>query len=164
VKLLKHIGEHGTEIDWSAVHLCWGDERYVTEDDENPRYAAWSKRCAAAPGFEVPDPSPVPLFADGAGLPWGVAVDDAILAIADARQRLGDTFAVRSVGDDYLFTFSPTGVESFYTDFTGGRKSNSAKPSTGSRLRRSRPCRPGRRSVRRLPDQPGVGEQHQRAS
>jgi 6-phosphogluconolactonase len=34
VKLLKHIGEHGAAIDWSAVHLFWGDERYVTEDDD----------------------------------------------------------------------------------------------------------------------------------
>jgi cytochrome P450 len=62
----------------------------------------------------VLDPTPVPPFADGTGLPWDVPVDDAILAIAAARQRLGDTFAVRSGGDNYLFTFSPTGVDSFY--------------------------------------------------
>jgi 6-phosphogluconolactonase len=34
VKLLKHIGEHGNAIDWSAVHLFWGDERYVPEADD----------------------------------------------------------------------------------------------------------------------------------
>jgi 6-phosphogluconolactonase len=34
VKLLKHIGEHGGAIDWSAVHLFWGDERYVPEADD----------------------------------------------------------------------------------------------------------------------------------
>jgi 6-phosphogluconolactonase len=34
VKLLKHIGEHGSAIDWSAVHLFWGDERYVPEADD----------------------------------------------------------------------------------------------------------------------------------
>jgi 6-phosphogluconolactonase len=34
VKLLKHIGAHGSKIDWSAVHLFWGDERYVPEDDD----------------------------------------------------------------------------------------------------------------------------------
>jgi 6-phosphogluconolactonase len=34
VKLLKHVGEHGSGIDWSAVHLYWGDERYVPEDDD----------------------------------------------------------------------------------------------------------------------------------
>ncbi len=34
VKVLKHIGEHGSKIDWSAVHLFWGDERYVAADDD----------------------------------------------------------------------------------------------------------------------------------
>jgi 6-phosphogluconolactonase len=41
VKLLKHIGEHGAAIDWSVVHLFWGDERYVPEadDDRNEKQA-----------------------------------------------------------------------------------------------------------------------------
>lgn len=52
--------------------------------------------------------------ADGVGLPWDVAVDDAVAAIATARERCGDTFVVDSGGGHYLFTFSPTGVESFY--------------------------------------------------
>ncbi|MCV7226871.1 cytochrome P450 [Mycolicibacterium komossense] len=58
--------------------------------------------------------SPSPPFAADTGLPWDVAVDDAVGAIASARHRYGDTFALRSGGDNYLFTFSPTGVESFY--------------------------------------------------
>ena len=50
----------------------------------------------------------------GVGLPWDVAADDAIAAIARARDRHGDTFVVESGPTRYLFTFSPTGVESFY--------------------------------------------------
>jgi cytochrome P450 len=53
-------------------------------------------------------------YAEGTGLPWDVPVSDAVAAIAAARARHGDTFAVRSGRDHYLFTFSPTGVESFY--------------------------------------------------
>jgi 6-phosphogluconolactonase len=34
VGLLKRVGEHGAKIDWSKVHLYWGDERYVPEDDD----------------------------------------------------------------------------------------------------------------------------------
>lgn len=60
------------------------------------------------------EPVPAPPYADGTGLPWDVPVTDAVAVIADARARHGDTFAVRSGDDRYLFTFSPTGVESFY--------------------------------------------------
>jgi hypothetical protein len=58
-------------------------------------------------------PTPAPPYAEGIGLPWDVTVDDAVAAIAEARDRHGDTFVVESGGDHYLFTFSPTGVESF---------------------------------------------------
>jgi cytochrome P450 len=57
---------------------------------------------------------PEPPVAEGIGLPWDVSVDDAVAAIAEARARYGDTFAVRSGDDHYLFTFSPAGVEAFY--------------------------------------------------
>lgn len=35
VKLLKHLGAHGDAIDWSKVHLFWGDDRYVAADDDD---------------------------------------------------------------------------------------------------------------------------------
>jgi cytochrome P450 len=59
-------------------------------------------------------PVPEPPVAEGIGLPWDISVDDAVAAIAAARARHGDTFAVRSGNEHYLFTFSPAGVESFY--------------------------------------------------
>ena len=58
--------------------------------------------------------TPLPPVATGVGLPWDVAVEDAVGAIAAARAAHGDTFVVESGRDRYLFTFSPTGVESFY--------------------------------------------------
>jgi len=41
VKLLKHVGDHGDAIDWSRVHLFWGDDRYVpaADDDRNDKQA-----------------------------------------------------------------------------------------------------------------------------
>ncbi len=59
-------------------------------------------------------PVPDPPYAEGTGLPWDVSVTDAVAAIAAARSAYGDTFAVRSGRDHYLFTFSAAGVESFY--------------------------------------------------
>jgi cytochrome P450 len=59
-------------------------------------------------------PVPAPPYAEGTGLPWDVPVTDAVAVIAAARAQHGDTFAVETGGDRYLFTFSPTGVESFY--------------------------------------------------
>lgn len=56
---------------------------------------------------------PAPPVADLA-LPWDAPVEDAVAAVAAARAEHGDTFAAVSDGDTYLFTFSPTGVESFY--------------------------------------------------
>ncbi len=56
----------------------------------------------------------MPPVASTVGLPWDVGVEDPVAALAGARRRLGDTFVVDSGEDRYLFTFSPTGVASFY--------------------------------------------------
>lgn len=61
-----------------------------------------------------PDLEPMPPIATGVSLPWDAAVDDAVAEIAAARAQCGDTFVVESGRERYLFTFSPTGVESFY--------------------------------------------------
>jgi 6-phosphogluconolactonase len=34
VGLLKRVGERGAKIDWSKVHLYWGDDRFVPADDD----------------------------------------------------------------------------------------------------------------------------------
>jgi cytochrome P450 len=47
--------------------------------------------------------------------PWDdAAARDPVAALAAARERLGDTFAVDSGADRYLFVFSPTALSNFY--------------------------------------------------
>src|SRR5882724_11405484 len=38
VGLLKRVGESGGKIDWSKVHLYWGDDRFVPADDDDRNY------------------------------------------------------------------------------------------------------------------------------
>jgi cytochrome P450 len=63
---------------------------------------------------DQPTITPLPPVATGVGLPWDIAVDDPVGALATARASHGDTFVVDSGDDRYLFTFSPAGVSSFY--------------------------------------------------
>ena len=58
--------------------------------------------------------TPLPPVATGVGLPWDTDVKDPVQALSAARAAHGDTFVVDSGDDRYLFTFSPTGVASFY--------------------------------------------------
>jgi 6-phosphogluconolactonase len=34
IALLRYLATHGQQIDWPRVHLFWGDDRYVPEDDD----------------------------------------------------------------------------------------------------------------------------------
>jgi hypothetical protein len=56
----------------------------------------------------------MPPIAIGCALPWDADCVDPIADLARARATCGDTFVVDSGEDRYLFTFSPTGVASFY--------------------------------------------------
>ena len=38
IGLLEHVRNNGGHIDWSKVHLFWGDDRYVPEDDDERNY------------------------------------------------------------------------------------------------------------------------------
>src|SRR6201986_824836 len=33
-RLMRFLAEESARVDWTKVHLFWGDDRYVTEDDD----------------------------------------------------------------------------------------------------------------------------------
>jgi 6-phosphogluconolactonase len=61
VGLLKRVGERGEKIDWSKVHLYWGDDRFVPADDDerNDRQA----RAALLDHIDIPAANVHPMAA-----------------------------------------------------------------------------------------------------
>jgi 6-phosphogluconolactonase len=50
--LMDYLGTHGQQIDWARVHLFWGDDRYVPEDDDERNYK--QARTALLDHIDVP--------------------------------------------------------------------------------------------------------------
>ena len=52
IALLQYLGTHGQQIDWACVHLFWGDDRYVPEDDDERNYK--QARAALLDRIDIP--------------------------------------------------------------------------------------------------------------
>jgi 6-phosphogluconolactonase len=52
IALLQYLGTNGQQIDWSKVHLFWGDDRYVPEDDDERNYK--QARAALLDHIDIP--------------------------------------------------------------------------------------------------------------
>jgi 6-phosphogluconolactonase len=86
VKLLKHVGAHGEAIDWSKVHLFWGDDRYVpaADGDRNDKQA----REALLDHIDIPAANVHAMPAsDGE---FGDSIDDAAAAYAGVLAAIAD--------------------------------------------------------------------------
>src|SRR6478735_12078901 len=86
VKLLQHVRDHGAAIDWSKVHLFWGDDRYVpaADDDRNDKQA----REALLDHIDIPASNVHAMPAsDGE---FGDSIEDAAAAYADVLAAIAD--------------------------------------------------------------------------
>ncbi|KZS52959.1 6-phosphogluconolactonase [Mycobacterium kansasii] len=89
IALLRYLGASGPRIDWSKIHLFWGDERYVSEDDDerNDKQA----RAALLDHIDIPPSQVHPMAAsDGE---FGTDLDAAALAyeqVLAANAALGE--------------------------------------------------------------------------
>ncbi|KZS85018.1 MULTISPECIES: 6-phosphogluconolactonase [Mycobacterium] len=74
--LLRYLGASGPRIDWSKIHLFWGDERYVSEDDDerNDKQA----RAALLDHVDIPPSQVHPMAASNGE--FGTDLDAAALA------------------------------------------------------------------------------------
>jgi 6-phosphogluconolactonase len=81
IGLLKHLAERAETIDWARVHLYWGDDRFVPEDDDERNYK--QAREALLDHIDIPAANVHPMSASGAA--FG---DDLDAAARDYEQVL----------------------------------------------------------------------------
>lgn len=62
--LLKRVAEQSDRIDWAKVHLYWGDDRFVPEDDDERNYK--QAREALLDHVDIPADNVHPMAASGA--------------------------------------------------------------------------------------------------
>jgi len=113
VGLLKRAGEHADKIDWSKVHLYWGDDRFVQEDDDERNYK--QARVALLDHVNIPAANVHPMSASGGEFgddleAAAVAYDHVLAANADDGQPAPDF-------DVHLLGMGPEGhVNSLFPD------------------------------------------------
>ncbi|BBX70510.1 6-phosphogluconolactonase [Mycolicibacterium psychrotolerans] len=111
IGLLKRVGERSGEIDWSKVHVYWGDERFVPADDDerNEKQA----REALLDHIDIPEVNVHTMAASD-----GEFGDDLEAAAAGYEQLLNETFAeITTEFDVHLLGMGPEGhVNSLFPD------------------------------------------------
>jgi 6-phosphogluconolactonase len=121
IGLLKRVGERGDKIDWSKVHLYWGDDRFVPEDDDERNYK--QAREALLDHIDIPAANVHPMAASG-----GDFGDDLNAAAADYAKVLGanaDDGQSTPDFDVHLLGMGPEGhINSLFPDTSAVRETS----------------------------------------
>jgi 6-phosphogluconolactonase len=121
IGMLKRVGERAAEIDWSKVHLYWGDDRFVPEDDDERNYK--QAREALLDHIDIPAANVHPMAASGSqfGDDLDVAARDyekVLAANADEGQPAPDF-------DVHLLGMGPEGhINSLFPDTPAVRETD----------------------------------------
>ncbi|MBI5336890.1 MAG: 6-phosphogluconolactonase [Mycolicibacterium rufum] len=111
IGMLERVKERSDEIDWSKVHVYWGDERFVPADDDerNDKQA----REALLSHIDIPEVNVHAIAASD-----GEFGDDLEAAAAGYEQLLDETFAEAATEFDvHLLGMGPEGhVNSLFPD------------------------------------------------
>ncbi|MCV7279505.1 6-phosphogluconolactonase [Mycolicibacterium flavescens] len=89
--LLRRVAEQGERIDWSKVHLYWGDDRFVPEDDDERNHK--QAREALLDHVDIPTGNVHPMAASD-----GEFGDDIQAAASAYEQVLAPDFDVHLLG------------------------------------------------------------------
>jgi 6-phosphogluconolactonase len=113
IGLLKRVGERGDKIDWSKVHLYWGDDRFVPEDDDERNYK--QAREALLDHIDLPSANVHPMASSD-----GKFGDDLAAAARDYEQVLAANAADGQAAPDFdvhLLGMGPEGhINSLFPD------------------------------------------------
>jgi 6-phosphogluconolactonase len=113
IGLLKRVGERGEKIDWSKVHLYWGDDRFVPEDDDERNYK--QAREALLDHIAIPGANVHPMSASGAE--FGDDLDAAALDYAQVLAANADDGQPTPDFDVHLLGMGPEGhINSLFPD------------------------------------------------
>ncbi|KMO81469.1 6-phosphogluconolactonase [Mycolicibacterium chubuense] len=111
IGMLERVKERSDEVDWSKVHVYWGDERFVAADDDerNDKQA----REALLSHIDIPEVNVHAIAASD-----GEFGDDLEAAAAGYEQLLNETFAEAATEFDvHLLGMGPEGhVNSLFPD------------------------------------------------
>jgi 6-phosphogluconolactonase len=103
IGLLKHVGSHDEAIDWSKVHIFWGDDRFVPADDadRNDKQA----REALLDHVDIPAANVHPMAAsDGE---FGDDIDAAALAYEGVLPTAFDVHLLGMGGEGHINSLFP---------------------------------------------------------
>lgn len=120
IALLRYLAAQGQQIDWSKVHLFWGDERYVPEDDDerNEKQA----REALLNHIDIPPSQVHPMAAsDGE---YGADLDAAALAYEQLLAANAESGSPAPDFDVHLLGMGPEGhINSLFPETPAVRES-----------------------------------------
>ena len=112
IGLLKRVGEGSDKVDWSKVHLYWGDDRFVPEDDDERNYK--QAREALLDHIDIPSSNVHPMAASGGE--FGDDLDAAATAYAQELAAIADGQPAPDF-DVHLLGMGPEGhINSLFPD------------------------------------------------
>jgi 6-phosphogluconolactonase len=113
IGLLKRVGQSSDKIDWSKVHLYWGDDRFVPEDDDERNYK--QAREALLDHIDIPTGNVHPMSASGGK--FGNDLDAAARAYAQVLAATADDGQPAPDFDVHLLGMGPEGhINSLFPD------------------------------------------------
>jgi 6-phosphogluconolactonase len=121
IGMLKRLAEHRDQIDWSRVHIYWGDDRFVPEDDDERNYK--QAREALLDHIDIPAANVHPMSASGGE--FGDDLDAAATDYARVLAANAEPGEPAPVFDVHLLGMGPEGhINSLFPDTPAVRETD----------------------------------------